>query len=318
MDIYLELKKILELNGMEKSKIESLNRLSNFDNEVFQILKGNMKNEKGIRFDDRFRDIISDPNNLFIKRIEESGKKINNLIVLHNGIKVYDNCYYDKFTDILVLNGGVHEPAEERAFSYVIDKLKKQDKKLTMIELGSYWAFYSIWFKKEIQNSDVFCIEPDEIRMRAGIMNSELNNIKCDFTKGYIDNSSDGLNMSNFIKQRNIEFVDILHSDIQGYEFILLEQLEEELKNKKINYLFISTHSNKIHYDIISFLEKLNYRIVCQCDFDNQTYQYDGFILSCPSDNLELPKFDIGNRSEGILVSQYFFQEIRKKLKNSS
>lgn len=79
-----------------------------------------INNVKGLSIPDRFVDIVSDPSNLLIPRVMNAGKVENNVIILHNGIKVYNNCYYSEFSNILKINGGCHEPAEERMFMEVL------------------------------------------------------------------------------------------------------------------------------------------------------------------------------------------------------
>ena len=257
----------------------------------------------------RFKDIISDPNNLYINRVENAGVIEGKTITLHNGIKVSAE-YYGNFIEILKHNLGVHEPSEERAFQKVLSKLKKGS---VMIELGSYWSMYSIWFMKTIEDSISYCIEPDDINMNVGIKNFELNGLNPNFIQGKI--SKKDFNPLNFFIKNNLEKIDILHSDIQGYEIEMLEMIQPYLSEKKIKYLFISTHSNPLHYGCISFLKENGYKILCSCDFDNESFQYDGFILACPDDLFEIDEFKVGNRSKTELISdEELFKIINNKL----
>jgi hypothetical protein len=255
----------------------------------------------------RFKDIISDPNNLFINRVDNAGTVENGTITLHNGIKLSTE-YYGNFIEILKYNLGVHEPSEERAFQKVLTKL---DKGSIMIELGSYWSMYSIWFMKTIEDSISYCIEPDANNMRVGIKNFEINELKPNFIQGKISKSD--FNPLTFFLKNNLEKIDILHSDIQGYEVEMLDMIQPYLSEKKIKYLFISTHSNPIHYECISFLKENGYKILCSCDFDNESFQYDGFILSCPDNLYEIEEFKIGNRSKTELISN---KELNKIINN--
>jgi hypothetical protein len=276
-----------------------------FTDDIFKILQNNVVNKKGETFIDRFRDVISDPNNLFIKRSEFSGQLENNVITLHNDIKVYDKCYYNNFSDILILNRGVHEPSEERAFSKVIKHIRENG---NMVELGSYWAFYSMWFLKNVPNGKTFCIDSDENCLQSGIKNFKLNSLEGDFTKSFI--GYNGIDLTNFIREKAIEFIDILHSDIQGYEFEMLNQIKSLLLNRKIKYLFLSTHNNELHNNCINLLKESGYKILCSCDYDNETFQYDGFILSCPDELNEIDPFLIGNRKNTKLISTEEFNQL--------
>ena len=76
---------------------------------------------------ERFREIISDPINLLINRVPQSGfLDENNKVFLHNGISVDVNgefSYYDNFSEILILNRGVHEPLEEYCFQQMLEAI---------------------------------------------------------------------------------------------------------------------------------------------------------------------------------------------------
>ena len=257
----------------------------------------NINNNKGHTFEDRCIDIMSDPNNLFIKRCEKAGTIDNECVVLHNGIKVLKNCYYDDFSKIFILNKGCHEPAEERMFELILKDIPENG---TMIELGSYWAFYTIWFNKVIKNAKNYCIEPSLTNLNIGKQNCLLNDINnVDFTQGIIGKSQDGytsINLLDFICTKNIEYIDILHSDIQGAEFEMLQDITELLITNKIKYIFISTHSDEIHYKCIELLKQNNYRIITSADFETETFCYDGIIVACHSTNNKFGNYNIGNR----------------------
>ena len=305
MDIYKEMRDILFENGISSDSNSFGDEY--FTDDIFNILKTNIRNHKGEDFTSRFRDIISDPNNLFIKRCESSGKLENDIVTLHNGIRVYNRCYYDKFSDILILNKGVHEPSEERAFDKVLSFMRDDS---VMIELGCYWSFYSIWFLKDVKNGKTFCIDSDDDCLLSGKNNFKLNGLEGDFTKAFI--GYNGLNLLDYISEKSIEYIDILHSDIQGYEFEMLNQIKPILFESKVKYIFLSTHSNEIHKNCLNLLRECNYKILCSCDYDNESFQFDGFILSCPEDIAEIESFDIGSREYSRLISSDRFNKILK------
>jgi len=45
----------------------------------------------------------------------------------------------------------------------------------TMLELGSYWAFYSMWFYREVPNAGCFCVEPASRNIQMDKDNFALN-----------------------------------------------------------------------------------------------------------------------------------------------
>jgi len=251
-----------------------------------------IQNTKGEGTTGRFTDIISDPNNLYINRVNNAGKIENDTVILHNGIKVTRDGYYGDFSGILTINGGCHEPAEERMFQEVLKFIPENG---TMIELGCYWAFYSIWFNKTIKNAQNYCIEPSSDALEVGIQNCKLNNItNIDFTQGFI--GKDNISLSQFVQDKQIDTIDILHSDIQGFEVEMLNDIVNLLKNKKIRYLFISTHSDALHANCLSILNECDYRIIASADFETETFCYDGIIVACHKDNLEIPFTALGVR----------------------
>ncbi|MFQ5952839.1 MAG: hypothetical protein ACE5JK_05495, partial [Candidatus Omnitrophota bacterium] len=96
------------------------------------------------------KEVCAAPDNKYIPRDKNAGKIIDNNLIMHNGLKVRmgEFAYYGDFAKIvLTTNKGVHEPQQERIFKEVLKYIPEGG---TMIELGSYWAFYSMWFKKEI------------------------------------------------------------------------------------------------------------------------------------------------------------------------
>jgi len=44
-----------------------------------------------------------------------------------------------------------------------------------MLEFGSYWAFYSMWFYREVPTARCFCIEPATHNIQMGKDNFALN-----------------------------------------------------------------------------------------------------------------------------------------------
>jgi hypothetical protein len=257
------------------------------------FINKNLNNQKGQSFNDRFNDIMSDPNNLLIPRCSKAGEIEGENVILHNGLRVSRFGYYGDFSECLVKNYGCHEPAEERMFNEV---LKDIDSGGTMIELGSYWAFYSIWFGKEIKEAKLYCIEPDKNNLEIGKKNCELNKIEADFTEGFIGLNK--INVSQFIKDKSINYIDMLHSDIQGLELEMLEDIKPLLKDKKIKYLFVSTHSNEIHMKAKKTILECDYRIIADADFDTKTFCMDGIIVACHKDNLTIPETSLGDRSK--------------------
>ena len=155
--------------------------------------------------------------------------------VMHNGLKVYTDSHYGDFnTEVIKKLKGHHEPQEEKVFYEV---LKAIPEKGVMIELGSFWAYYSMWFTKEIPHAKTYLIEP--MQLEHGKENYALNDLgNGTFVEAFIGQKSehqsdfqhwdgqiykrDQISIDDFMQTQNIEHVDILHADIQGAEYDML------------------------------------------------------------------------------------------------
>ena len=120
------------------------------------------------------------------------------------------------------------------------------------------------------------CIEPEYNNLLGGIKNSKLNQCKniefirgCygkSFTSNY--NFKDASGQLNKITSYNLEalidnvFFDVVHLDVQGSEVNLQYTDKKTLDN--IGYIFISTHSDKIHKNIIDFLNDNNFHVIVE------------------------------------------------------
>ena len=87
------------------------------------------------------------------------------------------------------------------------------------------------------------------------------------------------------MREKDIEFIDILHSDIQGFEYEMLQDILILLLGKKIGYLFISTHSDELHSQCIQLLESCPYKIIASADFETETFCCDGIIIATLESN---------------------------------
>lgn len=241
--------------------------------------------EKGVSYLERYREIVSDPINLLIKRIPEAGYvDKNGCVILHNGNRVPIEgklAYYDSFSNILIINRGVHEPLEEYCFQQVIEKIKLESPTLphpTMIELGAYWAHYSMWLMKEFPKAKCYLVEPELDHITCGKNNLEINKFQGEFINDFV--GSKGFQLDKFVSERNLIAINILHSDIQGYEIEMIDGAKNSLQKKMIDYVFISTHSQDLHSSVINKLTNYGYRVDVSSDYENHTTSCDGFILA--------------------------------------
>jgi Methyltransferase FkbM domain len=230
----------------------------------------------------RFREVISDPLNLLIERVPAAGFVEGDLVYLHNGLRVPvagPGAYYGPFSQVLVLNRGVHEPLEEYVFQQVLKRLPDGP---SMIELGAYWGHYSMWFKKQRPKGSVILVEPDPACLRAGQDNFARNGFEGEFIQAFV--GAGKFEVDAFFRNRKIKQLDILHTDIQGFEVEMLQGARDVLAKRRVHYLFISTHSQAIHGTIVGGLNELGYRVEVSSDFDVQTTSFDGLVFASSPD----------------------------------
>jgi hypothetical protein len=230
----------------------------------------------------RFREVISDPLNLLIERVPMAGFVNGDQVYLHNGLRVPvagPGAYYGPFSQLLVINRGVHEPLEEFVFQEVLKCLPESP---SMIELGAYWGHYSMWFKQARPQGQVILVEPEPECLKAGQDNFARNGFEGEFIQAFVGNGK--FQVDEFFRNRKIKKLDILHTDIQGFEVEMLHGARDVLTRRRVQYLFVSTHSQEIHGTVVRQLGELGYRVEISSDFDVQTTSFDGFVFASSPD----------------------------------
>ncbi|MBS1640293.1 MAG: FkbM family methyltransferase [Bacteroidetes bacterium] len=227
--------------------------------------------------------VLESTDNNKIPRTEKAGTIKNGKQYLHNDIRINLGSYYGpEVTRLLIDNKGVHEPQEEYVF---IQVLKELPAKATMIEMGAFWGFYSMWFNKEIKQAINYLIEPDAFNIVSGKKNFKLNKMQGNFSQYFVGDKSNNkqgevptICVDDFVEQNKIDFIDLLHSDIQGFEFDMLHGAAKTFSQNKIGFIFISTHSNQVHNQCLQFLKEKNFKIVANANLD-ESFSLDGLIV---------------------------------------
>ena len=233
---------------------------------------------KAVDLPGRWREVISDPLNLLIERVSAAGGVSDGHVYLHNGIRVPINreeAYYGTFSLLLIINRGVHEPLEEYIFQ---ELLKTMPDAPTMLELGAYWAHYSLWLKARRPAATVIMVEPEPRNMAVGVQNFAFNGYQGEFINDFVGHGR--FQVDGFLKSRNIDHLDILHADIQEYEMQMLEGGGSSLARHAVDYVFISTHTQQLHQQVVDTLSGHGYRIEVSSDFDSHTTSCDGLVFA--------------------------------------
>ena len=101
-------------------------------------------------------------------------------------------------------------------------------------------------------------VEPDVGNLRVGKANFELNGFEGEFVQAFVQKGS--FEVDAFLAERGLLKLDILHSDIQGYEDEMLEGCSKSLAEKRIDFVFISTHSQDLHYQVAERMKSFEYK----------------------------------------------------------
>lgn len=242
----------------------------------------------------------------YIPKVKNAGdivtdKKEGQYQVMHNGLRVVVDGYYgDWVTESIQALKGHHEPQEEKVFHEV---LKRVSPNSWMIELGSYWSYYSLWFHKAVPGAHNLCSEPDSENRRMGERNAELNNFNDIIFIKAAAGKDDGRIISlksehadkpvrvavrsvdSLMQEYEIDKLEMLHMDVQGVELDALKGAETAIKKGKLRFIFVSTHhylisrNPNIHQECIEYIESLGGSIIAEHDI-HESYSGDGLIVA--------------------------------------
>ncbi len=233
------------------------------------------------------------PDTLAIPRVDNAGVVSNGSITMHNGVIIALGSYYgEPMARLLRENRGVHEPQEERVFESVIKTIPPGG---VMIELGSYWGFYSLSFANTVPDARCILVEPSLSNLQYGKSNFKLNERKAEFIHAYVGADGAGIQdgvqvvtVEGICESRSIKTLDMLHADIQGAELDMLDGAQSLFSEQRVNFSFISTHSEALHKDVRHRLLAWGYRVIADIP-PAQSYSEDGLIaVSAPSTNFQL------------------------------
>lgn len=232
----------------------------------------------------------------YLPKVEHAGKVIaeqgQEYQLMHNGIKIIKDCYYGTWmTTLIQLLHGHHEPQEEKIFHEILKYIPTH---ATMVELGSYWGYYSMWFQQKIINAQNFLIEPDSKNIVIGKKHFGLNNMHGHFIKAMVGATSNEhqlftdwnynnheiemLCIDDFAEKNNIDFIYLLHSDIQGAEINMLKGCQQLIAQKRIGYFFISTHRGT-HEACLKILTEAHLHIILE-HTRAESFSADGLIVA--------------------------------------
>lgn len=254
--------------------------------------------------------------------------------LMHNGIKVLKDGYYGPWmTELIKLLHGHHEPQEEKAFNEILRYIPQN---ATMIELGSFWSYYSLWFQKQIVNAQNYMIEPDPNNLSIGKKDFDLNGMKGFFFNAAVGKESKDsipfkcesdnvmrqipmISVDDFVARERIETVELLLSDIQGFELEMLQGATRCLEQGRIRFVVISTHHHLIskdplmHQKCLGFVRGHGAHILVEHNI-SESYSGDGLIVASfrPADR-NIPRIEVSRNNP----ANSLFRELEYDLNDS-
>lgn len=223
--------------------------------------------------------------------------------LMHNGVRVVEDGYCGRWmTELIRLLDGHHEPQEELAFHELLGHIPRG---ATMLELGSWWAYYSLWFQTRIAEAKLYLVEPDPRNLKIGERNFALNESLGHFFNCSVGSVSRGpqpfrcedglvyavpqISVDDFLRQHAIDRVELLLADIQGAEWEMLQGAQQSLV-RRIRFLVVSTHHHSLsgdpltHQKCLRFLQDRGAHILAEHSV-GESYSGDGLIVASMDPN---------------------------------
>ena len=219
--------------------------------------------------------------------------------IMHNGVQVPADGYCGSWMTRLIAEcRGHHEPQEERAFHEVVQRAPPN---AAMIELGGFWAYYSAWFLQGAPARRAIVLEPDPAHRAVGERTMALNALSAEFVDGFAgaepqtptlfktEDSGEilapGFSVPQLMADRAMERLHILHCDAQGAELAVLESCAALFAQRRIDWVFVSTHAFQItgdpltHQRCLALLLEAGASIEAAHDV-HESFSGDGLIVA--------------------------------------
>lgn len=221
------------------------------------------------------------------------------LQIMHNGLRVLADGYYGPWmTDLIGQCRGHHEPQEERVFHEVLKHLPRD---ATMIELGAYWAYYSLWFLMDNPERRAIGLEPEPLYLELGRQNAMANGLALEHLHAFTGRNAAPVarfeadvagpidipchTVASIMEKSGIDHLTLLHCDVQGAEVDVLDSCRTLFRNRKIDWVFVSTHAHQIsgdpltHQRAVTILQECGARIEIEHDV-HESFSGDGLIVA--------------------------------------
>jgi FkbM family methyltransferase len=234
--------------------------------------------------------------------------------VMHNGVWVVAGGYHGEWMAHIIRGlRGHHEPQEELVFHALLRFVRHNS---LIVELGSFWAYYSLWYLHEVPGSHAICVEPDPAHMAIGRQNAQLNHLQdnVQFVEGWVGGSNEEavtrqcestgesrtlpcFDMPRLEALAAGQVIELVHIDAQGAELEFIKGMAEPVRRGRVRFLVASTHHAAIsgsattHQDCLSAIREMGGVVLVEHDVQ-ASFSGDGLIAASflPHDHdIELP-----------------------------
>lgn len=239
--------------------------------------------------------------------------------IMHNGLLIDEGCYAGPFmTEIIRALHGHHEPQEELVFHRVLERLvaSRGERAPVMVELGAYWAYYSMWFQRALPGARTIMVEPDPRNLEVGRRNFALNEMEGTFLQAAVGGEHGGrmrlrcesdnqvrtlptVTLEGLMADEGLDRIDLVLCDTQGAELAVLESARAALQAGRVRFLVVSTHHHMFtgdpltHQRCLAFLQGVGAHVIAE----------HSVVESCSGDGLIAASMDPEDRDFTVPVT---------------
>lgn len=168
-------------------------------------------------------------------------------------------------------SGAPHEHAEERARLEATIETIESDIPV-MVELGAFWALWSIVFGKKFPDAKLVIVEGNLDKLAVGLNNLYLNGLSAiahyntvnakntvgdyGFRRDVVD-----ITLGQILAYDKIDRIDLLHMDIQGAEYGIYNEVCDKMREDRIGNVVMATHFPEQHEEMLREFGELGHHI---------------------------------------------------------